>query len=128
MKINAEISVGELIDKISILEIKQDRISSPDALKNVRRELHSLSSTLGPLLKTYPGIAGLKTEIGAVNTKLWDIENEIRLKESQKDFGEAFVELARSVYFQNDKRSVIKRKINDLVGSEIVEEKSYGKY
>jgi hypothetical protein len=123
----AELSAGELLDKISILEIKSRRIQSPNQLINIRKEL--------ALLKRVEGEHGLSSSIEAqqlvrdlqaINEGLWDVEDALRECERRQDFGERFVELARSVYFQNDKRSAIKRQINRLLSSSIVEEKSYG--
>jgi hypothetical protein len=120
------VSWGELIDKITILEIKSDRLTGADALANVRRELAALRK-----IEPGPGadarLAGLKAELVRVNQALWDIENEIRAKEAASDFGPGFVELARAVYRINDERAALKRQINLALGSELIEEKSYTK-
>lgn len=120
-------SWGEILDKITILEIKNERIANPAALENVRRELDLLRQ----IEARAPGegdLAALKVSLRDVNLALWEIEDEIRVKEAQSDFGPAFVELARSVYKTNDRRAAIKRQINRLLGSKLVEEKSYADY
>ncbi len=128
MKVQAEISVGELVDKVTILETKQERVESASALENIEKELSCLNARLSPILKSNAPLNPLKLELKGVNESLWDIENEIRSKEAKKEFDTKFIELARSVYQTNDHRSSIKREINDLLGSEIVEEKSYSSY
>jgi len=121
------VSLGELIDKITILEIKSERIDDPKKCANIRRELDLLSAVrAGPSLTGEE--ARLKGELRRVNELLWEIEDLIRTCEREQDFGQDFIMLARSVYKTNDRRSAIKRKINDLSGSAIVEEKSYSKY
>jgi hypothetical protein len=125
--IEVPVSWGEMIDKITILEIKTERISDPEKLGNVRRELDLLVARLGPALGNAEVMA-LTGELRAINAALWDIEDEIRECERVKNFGARFVELARSVYFTNDKRSEVKRAINQALGSAIVEEKSYRPY
>jgi len=128
MKILAEISAGELADKVTILEIKGEQLEFPEALRNVNTERLALEARLDPIIKNTPALTGLKAELKQINQTLWKIEDDIREKERQKDFGDAFVQLARSVYFENDRRARVKRQINDLVGSAIVEEKSYSEY
>jgi hypothetical protein len=121
---DAPVAWGELFDKVTILQIKAERMTAPAALANVQREL----SALQRIEATAPAsddLAGLKDELAAVNLALWDIEDAIRDHEQAGDFGPRFVELARSVYRQNDRRAAIKRRINDLLRSDIVEEKSY---
>lgn len=122
MTLLAPVSWGELIDKITILEIKAARIADPAKLANVRRELQALTA-----VRDTQGTApvGLADELRQVNEQLWDIEDLIRECEQRSDFGAAFVELARSVYKTNDRRAALKRKINDAMGSELVEVKSY---
>jgi hypothetical protein len=124
MKILTPISLGELYDKISILEIKKDRIKDEEKLKNIDFELSELLS----IAKNYPIESDLYIKLKRVNLSLWDIEDNIRIKEKNKKFDEWFINLARSVYFTNDERSDIKKEINQLYGSQIVEEKSYEKY
>lgn len=126
--ITVEISPGELLDKISILEIKSDRIGDAEKLANIRYELKYLRDTVPGQFAANPALAELMRDLKTVNEELWDIEDEIRDCESRKDFGETFVRLARSVYRTNDRRAAIKRKINTLCGSAIVEEKSYTQY
>lgn len=124
----AEISAGELLDKIAILEIKQRRI--PDAAKqqNIRRELESLSAVRARALPSTPALDAHFAELIRVNEILWNTEDEIRDCERRKDFGSRFVQLARAVYHTNDQRSAIKRAVNELAGSRLVEEKSYASY
>jgi len=121
------LSWGEVIDKITILEIKQQRLSSPEAIDNVRRELAALNKVFADA--TVPdGLAALKQALKTVNEKLWDIENRIRAKEAEASFDRSFIELARSVYVNNDERAKLKREINNLLKSELVEEKQYTPY
>ncbi|WP_422033502.1 DUF6165 family protein [Reyranella sp.] len=127
-KILVEISPGELIDKLTILEIKLDRIGDAAKLANVRREYEPLKETLR---KGYPEtteLAALTTELKRINQALWDIEDDIRDCERASDFGDLFIKLARSVYRTNDERAAVKHRINTLLGSAIIEEKSYAKY
>jgi hypothetical protein len=121
------VSWGELIDKITILEIKSARITNDTALRNVRHELRALSDEAVVTLSD-PEVANLKARLRAVNEALWNIEDSIRELESRSQFDEQFIELARSVYKRNDERARIKREINDWLKSEIVEEKSYAPY
>lgn len=126
--ITVEISPGELLDKISILEIKSERIGDAEKLANIRYELKSLQDTVPDQFAANPAMTRLMRDLKTVNEELWDIEDDIRDCESRKDFGETFVQLARSVYRTNDRRAAIKREINTLCGSAIVEEKSYTQY
>jgi len=122
------ISWGELFDKITILQIKLENLTSKNALENVEQELKKLQSILtqnGP--KTTETIQ-LEGELRQINQQLWGIEDKIRDKERNNAFDDEFIQYARSVYITNDERSRIKRKINDLFGSEFVEEKSYAEY
>lgn len=125
MELLVEVSVGEVIDKITILEIKDQRISDPGKLANVRAELTTLNGTLAGVLKPSAELDRLRKELFDINAALWDIEDEIRECETAKDFGPKFIELARAVYFTNDKRAAVKKQINLAVGSRLVEEKSY---
>jgi tetratricopeptide (TPR) repeat protein len=120
-----EISVGELIDKITILEIKNARISDPNKLQNIRKELEILAAARDGMVPLSSVLGTLVDELRAVNEALWDIEDEIRICEHRQDFRERFIELARSVYRTNDRRAELKRAINDELGSRLVEEKSY---
>ena len=123
-------SVGELIDKITILEIKQQRIADAAKQLNISRELQALMAVVEEQELGYPSgaLAELGQQLSAVNQQLWDIEDDIRECERQADFGTRFVELARAVYHRNDERAALKRRINEQCGSELVEEKSYAAY
>jgi prefoldin subunit 5 len=128
MNVNVEISIGEFFDKITILEIKKERISNADKLININKELDGLNNLLTELSFSRDEVAQEVSELRKINEALWEIEDDIREKESQKAFDERFVELARAVYITNDKRSDIKRVINLKLGSDFVEEKSYEEY
>lgn len=117
-----EVSHGEILDKFSILQIKKKKIKDEQKLQNVQKEYDTLENNVKEILETS---RSLYEELLAVNEKLWEIEDDIRACEQKKDFGERFIELARSVYLINDERAVIKKKINLLTKSELVEEKSY---
>ena len=123
--IMTEIGSGELIDKITILEIKSDRISDLEKLKNVRHELSVLSATRDAHLSGIEGPRDLAIQLKTINEALWEIEDDIRACEAQNDFGQKFIKLARSVYITNDKRAAVKKEINLLTGASIIEEKSY---
>jgi len=118
------VSWGELLDKISILEIKRERMTRPEALANVRQELARLVAIAAPVLG-HEELAPLLRELRQVNEALWEIEDAIREEEALGRFGEEFIRLARSVYQRNDERAAIKRRINLLLGSALIEEKSY---
>ena len=124
-KILAEVSVGELIDKITILEIKKEKIKNQDKLKEIIKELSSLSSTMIELIPDISKVEKLKHNLKKINLKLWDIEDGKRSAEKNKDFGEKFINLARNVYKFNDERAKIKLSINNILGSNIKEVKSY---
>ncbi len=126
--LKVEIAPGELIDKITILEIKSERMDDPAKLENVRRELEILSSTRDAELDASGELDDLAAKLKTVNEKLWVIEDDIRDCEAASDFGETFIGLARAVYQTNDERARLKREINVLLGSEIIEEKSYKPY
>ena len=128
MQILIEVSPGELIDKLTILEIKLEHISDPEKLSNVSREYETLTISRRRTIPDTPEIVRLTEELKRVNLQLWNIEDDIRVHERDSDFGEDFVTLARSVYRTNDGRATIKRRINDLLKSAIVEEKSYSAY
>lgn len=123
-----EISIGELLDKITILEIKAAQITSAEKLANVTRELQILQSARANALATNDELHNLEHQLKAVNLQLWQIEDDIRDCERQQIFSERFIELARAVYKINDQRAHIKRLINEKTGSHIVEEKSYQPY
>lgn len=122
------VSWGELIDKITILEIKEQRLSSPQAVVNVRNELAVLVRAIADLKPAPGALSALKQRLKAINEKLWEVEDGIRAKEAAKDFDPQFIELARSVYFHNDERARVKREINELLKSGLVEEKQYTPY
>ena len=122
------VSLGELIDKITILEIKSERISDPDKLANVRLELQQLNQVDVLDEKLLGEIATLRDQLKLVNMALWDIEDKIRVKESLAEFDQEFIELARSVYIRNDERAAFKRSISVEQGYDLVEEKSYADY
>jgi hypothetical protein len=127
-ELSVPISCGELIDKITILEIKSERIRDAAKLANVRRELDLLNATWAGNPASRVDIGGERSRLKAVNEALWDIEDSIRLKEKARAFDAEFVELARAVYFRNDERAAVKREINAKLGSALVEEKSYEDY
>ncbi|RRN55888.1 hypothetical protein EIM48_09505 [Pseudoxanthomonas sp. SGNA-20] len=122
------VSFGELLDKIAILQIKSERMTDEAKLANVRKELSALEQTWMAHPAANRDIAQLRARLKAVNERLWDIEDEIRLKERAQEFDEEFVRLARSVYFENDERARVKKEINLALGSAYVEEKSYQDY
>ncbi len=124
-KILAEISAGELIDKITILEIKEEKISNKEKLVEVRKELSSLNETLKKSINDESKIINFKNDLKKINLKLWDIEDGKRSAEKNNKFDEKFIELARSVYKFNDERAKIKLAINNALGSNIKEVKSY---
>jgi hypothetical protein len=126
--ISVPVSHGELIDKITILEIKSVHIRDAAKLANVRAELELLNTTWGADAAAKVDILAERAQLKTVNEALWDIEDRIRLKEKAQAFDGEFVELARSVYFRNDERAAIKRAINIKLGSQLVEEKSYASY
>jgi len=122
------VSFGELLDKISILQIKSERMSDEAKLANVRRELSALEKTWMAHPAAGSDVARLRADLKAVNERLWEIEDEVRLKEKAQAFDDDFVRLARSVYLENDERARIKKAINLALGSGYVEEKSYQDY
>ena len=127
-KIFAEISVGELLDKISILEIKQKNIKDEQKIKIISKELESLNYTLKKDVLITDEIKSLYEDLKKINIKLWNIEDGKRDCERNGDFGEKFIQLARSVYIENDQRAKIKNKINKISGSNISEVKSYDEF
>tara|TARA_X000000368_G_C22528921_1_gene492568 strand:+ start:143 stop:544 length:402 start_codon:yes stop_codon:yes gene_type:complete len=127
-KISSEISAGELLDKMSILEIKMDKIKDTNGLNEINKEYSILKLAKDTHIEFSDEIKKLYVEIKKINLKLWNIEDEIRICEKKKDFGENFINLARSVYLNNDKRSKIKSEINKLLGSNIKEIKQYADY
>jgi hypothetical protein len=127
-RILAEISPGELIDKITILEIKRERLADAPKLANARYALDRLQEARTQALAPKAELGRLEAELKAVNERLWEIEDEIRDCERRADFGAAFVALARQVYRQNDRRAELKKAIDRLYGSAMTEEKSYRAY
>ena len=127
-KILSEISAGELMDKITILEIKKVKITDPEKQVIINKELNSLHSTYQTSLTPSPELQEQITKLKTINLTLWDIEEGKRECERQKDFGDSFVKLARSVYIENDNRAKIKAEINRLTNSTISEVKSYKAY
>ena len=124
-KILAEISAGELVDKITILEIKKNKISDENKLKEINKELNSLNNTMDKFILGKSKILTFKDQLKEINLKLWDIEDGKRTAEKNNDFGKIFIELARNVYRFNDERAKIKLKINEILGSNIKEVKSH---
>ena len=127
-KILSEISPGELLDKISILEIKLVKIKDKKSLDEINKEYESLINTKKTYISQNTELENLVNKIKEINLKLWDIEDKIRICEKNKDFGNTFVELARSVYLNNDERAKVKSKINKMLGSNIKEIKHYVDY
>ncbi len=123
-----DVGPGELIDKITILQIKSERMSDAKKLTNVRHELTVLDAARLQHIAASAELARLEADLKAVNGALWVIEDDIRQCEADKDFGQTFIDLARSVYIQNDKRAALKKEINLLTGSSIIEEKSYTEF
>ena len=121
-----EVSDGELVDKMVILQIKKERIEDPAKVANVVKELELLKVSVGQISPPPP--AELIGELKTINEALWVIEDDIRLKEAKGEFDDEFIQLARSVYVTNDQRADAKRKINQFTNSELIEEKSYGEY
>ena len=124
-----EVSNGELLDKLTILELKMSNISDDKKLINVKKEFNELNPLAELLFEKFKDELPIKyKELALINSQLWKIEDDIRECEKNKNFGEKFVELARAVYFTNDKRSDVKKQINILTGSGFIEEKSYEDY
>ena len=128
MKVNIPVSLGELLDKISILEIKKKKIQNESKLKNIKKELIGLRNVLDKLNIDISQTDDLYKDLYEINLSLWEIEDSIRVLEKNKDFEKQFIDLARSVYITNDKRFEVKNEINKLFNSEYVEEKSYEDY
>ena len=122
------ISLGELIDKITILRIKSNKINSNEAQKNIRLELEKLEHILNTKMSINTNLKNFEIKLSKINQTLWDIEDQLREKEREKKFDKNFISLARMVYYKNDERAKIKRIINKCFGSELIEEKSYTQY
>ena len=127
-KILVEVSVGELLDKISILEIKSEKIKDPEKLNFINDECKILKNQLNKNIKNYSEIESLYKSLKEINSKLWVIEDDKRLCEKNSDFGEKFIKLSRDVHFLNDERAKLKLEINNKTGSKIKEIKEYTKY
>ena len=127
-KILSEISAGELLDKISILEIKLEKIEDKNNREEIKKEYKILKEIQNSSIKFDDKIKELFNSIKVINIKLWNVEDDLRVCEKNKDFGKNFIELAREVYFNNDKRSKIKSEINKILGSNIREVKQYVNY
>ena len=127
-KIYIEVSIGELIDKITILEIKKEKISNKNNLEFIDKEYASLNQSLKKNVKISTEIKNLWIELKSINLKLWEIEDEKRLYEKNSDFGEKFIKVSRDIHFLNDERSKIKLEINNYTGSKIKEIKQYTSY
>ena len=128
MAISVSVSVGEAMDKLTILHIKSERIDDAQKLKNIHNEIAALTPACSLPEFNTPEVQTLVAELKSVNETLWDIEDDIRDKEFQKAFDDEFISLARSVYVTNDKRAELKKQINLTTGSALVEEKSYQDY
>lgn len=122
------ISPGEVVDRLTILEIKSQRIADKSKLTNIRHELDELTEVAKTTIPDTEDMRALRTELRAVNEKLWVIEDDIRECERKRDFGDNFIALARAVYKTNDRRADLKRKINEALGSDLIDEKSYAPY
>ena len=127
-QIQVPVSPGEVLDKITILEIKSERMTDPGKLANVRLELELLNATWSASVEQDETVMRIHAQLKKINEALWEIEDDIRDKERVREFDDRFVELARSVYFTNDKRAEAKKELNLYLGSAIVEEKSYQDY
>lgn len=128
MLINTPVSIGEVVDKVTILAIKSERITSVEKLQNINKELELLREILSGVDGLWATIESLYADLKRINEELWVIEDDIRIKEYKKEFDDEFIRLARAVYVTNDKRADVKKKINLKLGSELVEEKSYEDY
>jgi len=127
-QIHVPVSPGEVLDKITILEIKSERMKDPQKVANVKIELALLQKTWSDSVKEDRVIHGLHAQLKEINEALWEIEDDIRDKERAKEFDDRFIDLARSVYITNDRRSQVKKDLNLYLGSAIIEEKSYQDY
>ena len=128
MNVPVEISIGEFFDKLTVLEIKRSRIKDPAKLENIDRELNGLNHLLQELPFSRKDVSDEVDELKAINEKLWVIEDELRDKESHRTFDDAFIQLARAVYKNNDRRFEVKKAIDRKLGSDFIEEKSYKSY
>ncbi len=126
--VSVDVAPGELIDKITILEIKLERIDDEAKLVNIRTEFETLTRARDAAIPPSEDLSRLSADLKRINETLWEVEDDIRDCERAKDFGDTFIKLARDVYFTNDRRSQVKRQINELLGSRLIEEKSYAAY
>ena len=127
-KILTEISAGELLDKLSILEIKLNKIKNPALLREIKKDYNIINEAKNKNINSSNEINALYTDLKKINEQLWEIEDKIRLCEKNSDFKDKFIQLARDVYLENDKRSKIKLEINKILGSNIQEVKQYTQY
>jgi hypothetical protein len=125
MDLLVPVSAGELLDKIAILRIKAERIADPSKVANVKKELSALEDVATRAIPPSPALAAVEADLKSINEALWEIEDDIRALDARGDFGEGFVRLAQAVYRTNDRRAALKREVNRLTGSTLVEEKSY---
>lgn len=128
MTLKVEVSVGELLDKMTILEIKSERIKDPEKLRNIGNELSCLKQAWEESRYNKESVVESVQKLKTINEALWEIEDDIRIKETKQEFDDEFIKLARAVYQTNDQRARVKKEINDLTGSELTEEKSYPDY
>ena len=128
MKIEIPVSFGELVDKLTILNIKKDKIEDKEKLKNIDKEYNHLNLIYKKYSENDLNVSNLFKSLYEINLKLWDVEDNLRLNEKQNKFNDDFIDFARSVYKLNDERFILKSELNKLVDSEIVEEKSYEDY
>ena len=126
--ITVEVAPGELLDQITILRIKTERITDEAKLVNVRTEFVTLQRAWKQAATETPELARLTSELRQINEAIWEIEDDLRECERKRDFGHRFIELARGVYHSNDRRAALKRQVNELLGSRLIEEKSYTDY
>ncbi len=128
MEVSVTVSVGELLDKITVLQIKRERIHDPQKQTNIMKELDLLTIVCDEKIPMTGELADLTAELKKVNESLWEIEDDIRDCERAKDFGDRFISLARAVYHTNDRRAALKNRLNILTNSAVIEEKSYQAY
>ena len=128
MDLQIAVPPGELVDKVTILEIKLERIKDATKLRNIAHEYAVLAATMKEKIAETPALAALRADLKRANEAIWQAEEDVRAFERRQDFGRPFVEAARSVYFNNDRRAELKRRINEMFGSKLIEEKSHDPY
>ena len=128
MELEIAVPPGELVDKVTILEIKLERIKDAAKLRNIAHEYAVLAATMKDKIAETPALAALRADLKRANEAIWQAEEDVRAFERRQDFGRPFVEAARSVYFNNDRRAELKRRINEMFGSKLIEEKSHDPY